>query len=57
MIIFGDCTNIKFVDDTKCWKVVENEGDRAELQETLDKLIEWTNQWGMSFNADKCTLD
>jgi hypothetical protein len=36
-------TNIKFADDTKCWKVVENDGDRAELQETLDKLIEWAD--------------
>jgi hypothetical protein len=39
---------IKFTYDTKCWKVVENDGDRAGLQETLERLSEWADQWGMS---------
>jgi hypothetical protein len=42
--------------NTKCWKVVENDSDRAKLQETLDKLSECADQWGMSFNADKCKV-
>ncbi len=45
---------IKFADDTKCWRKIEEERDKAELQETLDKLSKWADQLGMSFNADKC---
>jgi ribonuclease P/MRP protein subunit RPP40 len=52
----GTTNIIKFADDTKCWKVVENDSDMAELQETLDRLIEWADKWGMSFNADKCKV-
>jgi ribonuclease P/MRP protein subunit RPP40 len=54
-----DCTVgmtniIKFADDTKCWRKIEEERDKAELQETSDKLSKWADQLGMSFNADKC---
>jgi ribonuclease P/MRP protein subunit RPP40 len=48
----GTTNIIKFADDTNFWKVVENDSDRAKLQETLDMLSKWTDQWGMSFNAD-----
>ncbi len=47
---------IKFADDTKSWKVIENDKDRKELQQTLNKMCEWANVWGMSFNADKCKV-
>ena len=26
------------------------------LQNVLDKLIEWSNRWGMLFNIQKCVL-
>ena len=27
-----------------------------ELQEDINKLIEWANKWQMSFNVDKCSV-
>ncbi len=45
---------IKFADDTKCWE--RKKRDRAELHKILDKISKWADQWGMSFNADKCKV-
>ena len=30
--------------------------DRDRLQRTLDKLMEWAKEWGMSFDLDKCKI-
>ena len=27
-----------------------------ELQEDIDKLVEWENKWSMNFNVDKCSV-
>ena len=27
-----------------------------ELQEDVNKLVEWANKWQMSFNEDKCSV-
>ena len=27
-----------------------------ELQEDINKLVEWANKWEMSFNVDKCSV-
>ena len=27
-----------------------------ELQEDINKLVEWANKWQMNFNADKCSV-
>ena len=45
---------IKFGDDTKCYMVVETEEDRAKFQTMLNNLAEWSTDWQMLFNADKC---
>ncbi len=44
------------MDDTKCWRKIEEDRDRVEQQETLDKLSKWADQWEMSFNADQCKV-
>lgn len=49
---FGTTNIIKFADDTKCWKKLEDERDRAELQETLENYVN-ADQCGISFNVDK----
>jgi hypothetical protein len=41
---------IKFADDTKTWRSIENDGDRDALQQTLNNLQDWADQWGMQFN-------
>lgn len=43
-----------FADDTKIRQVVENRRDSTELQQTLNKLWEWSIRWGMAFNVKKC---
>jgi hypothetical protein len=44
----------KFADDTKVGQVIEQPADSAELQATLDRMFDWAQRWGMSFNVQKC---
>ena len=46
----------KFADDTKWGRVVENENDRKEFQEGLNRLMQWAKDWQMEFNVDKCHI-
>jgi hypothetical protein len=46
----------KFADDIKLGHVVKCENDCHALQETLDKMTEWVDTWGMSFNTKKCMV-
>jgi hypothetical protein len=46
----------KFVDDTKDGNSVQTDADRAKLQEVLNRLCEWTTEWGMRFNVQKCKV-
>ena len=46
----------KFADDTKWAMVVECEEDRAIFQQGLDRLMEWSIEWQMLFNVDKCHI-
>ena len=41
-----------FADDTKLYA----DCHKAELQSDLDKLVQWTDQMQMSFNASKCKV-
>ena len=47
---------LKFSDDTKVARVVENKGQREELQNTINRLVEWSTQWQMLFNSGKCHI-
>ena len=40
---------LKFADDTKVARVVENEGQREELQNTINRLVEWSTEWQKLF--------
>ena len=46
----------KFVDDTKLCHRARNPDNINELQEEINKLLEWANKWQMSFNVDKCSV-
>ena len=46
----------KFADDTKGLKIIESPADKDKLQNTLDSLTTWAEQWGMSFNIPKCKI-
>ena len=44
---------LKFADDTKLFGRVRNSEDGRRLQQDLDKLIQWSEDWQMLFNAGK----
>jgi len=46
----------KFADDTKMCKSVNNIADMKELQDDLNKLEDWSKDWQMQFNVDKCVV-
>ena len=46
----------KFADDTKGIKVIKDECCSRELQEALNNLFAWSEEWQMLFNADKCHI-
>ena len=43
-----------FADDTKLIAVIKDNLDYATLQSDIDKLVDWSKLWRMSFNEDKC---
>ena len=47
---------LKFADDTKGLQEINGEEDRNKLQLTLDRMVEWAEDWGMKFNEDKCKI-
>ena len=46
----------KFADDTKLSHRARNLDDIMELQEGINKLVEWAIKWQMSFNVDICSV-
>ena len=48
------CSLSKFADDTKGLHKMNNDGDAIQLQKSLDNLFEWSCEWQMLFNFDKC---
>ena len=46
----------KFADDTKLCHRARNRDDILELQEDINKLVEWADKWQMSFNVDKYSV-
>ena len=45
-----------FADDTKLWNIIRHESYSRELQEDLDRLREWSNNWLLDFNTEKCKV-
>ena len=44
---------LKFADDTKVFRK-KNDTDKQSLQDDLDKLVKWSDNWQMLFNFGKC---
>ncbi|MGE5822757.1 MAG: reverse transcriptase domain-containing protein [Nitrososphaerota archaeon] len=47
---------LKFADDTKLIGVVSNKNEVDRLQNDLKNLCEWSNEWLMLFNIEKCKV-
>ena len=46
----------KFADDTKVGHEVKSETDARYLEDTLEAMHSWAQDWGMSFNLSKCKI-
>ena len=42
----------KFADDTKLCHRARNLDDITDLQEDINNLVKWANNWQMNFNVD-----
>ena len=47
---------LKFADDTKGLQEISSLEDKQKLQNTLDSLGKWAEEWGMQFNVAKCKI-
>ena len=47
---------LKFADDMKLFGIVNSHNDRQTLQQDLQKLTDWSHDWQMPFNVDKCKI-
>jgi len=47
---------LKFADDTKMFSSVCNSIDYKKFQDDINRLFNWTKNWQMSFNIDKCKI-
>ena len=45
-----------FADDCVLYRVIETTEDHNILQQDLNTLVEWSNQWQMTLNPDKCVI-
>ena len=45
-----------FADDAKLFKHVRSAEDSAVLQRSCDRLFQWSNQWLLKLNVDKCKV-
>ena len=43
-----------FADDTKIYRELSHDSDTSVLQSDLDSLEEWTRNWQVKFNPEKC---
>ena len=43
-----------YADDAKCSRVIRGQMDQGILQQDLFTLHQWSETWGMKFNAKKC---
>ena len=51
-----DCMVKIFADDTKAYRSISCEADCERLQENIDKMLFWADQWQLKFNNEKCKV-
>ena len=45
-----------FADDSAVYRKITSDRDHDILQQDLESLCEWENEWSMQFHPDKCQL-
>ena len=46
----------KFADDIKIARTIDTDHDREALQNDLNEIVQWTNEWQMQLNVAKCKV-
>ena len=47
---------LKFADDTNVFANVENQDNVQQLRKDLNAIYQWSVDWQMLFNLDKCKV-
>ena len=47
---------LMFADNTKIWNKIKDTGDSDLLQQDLNMLMDWSKQWLLAFNTEKCNI-
>jgi hypothetical protein len=55
-IIHPGCKLALYADDAKVYCTIKDYGDCLKLQESLDKLHQWSSLWLLNFNPSKCSV-
>ena len=50
------CQSLMFADDTKVYSRVTNQEDAQLLQQDLNQLEQWSEEWLLKFHPDKCKV-
>ncbi|BHF65879.1 hypothetical protein SprV_0200889200 [Sparganum proliferum] len=62
LVYVNDCANelncdvAMFAEDIKIWSTIRSEVDEARLQTNLDHLEQWSKDWLLPFNVNKCNF-
>ncbi|BHF82122.1 hypothetical protein SprV_0802525900 [Sparganum proliferum] len=62
LVYVNDCANeldydvAMFADDIKIWSTIRSEVDKARLLTNLDPLEQWSKDWLLPFNVNKCNF-
>jgi len=43
-----------YADDSKIYKVIRNESDQQKLQSVMNLVKNWSDEWILKLNIDKC---
>jgi hypothetical protein len=55
--VVSDGTRVRlFADDCLIYRSIRSVQDQLILQRDLDRLVSWSDMWGMKFNAKKCNI-
>lgn len=54
--VTSSSTTALFADDSKCFMEIRSIDDCILLQNDLDSMLSWSNDWQMVFNPDKCKI-
>ena len=51
------CNILKFAEYTKLFRKTKETGDKQKLQDDIDKLVRWSENWQMLFSFGKALME